>query len=120
VESTKYRTRSRIPVTPFASTGQALDDVRVVPNPFVYNAEGNYFPDVDRITFAGLPGPSKITIFTLTGDVVDEIEHNIQSGSAIWNTYSKFNQYLASGVYFYHVESLEGKGSTTGKFIVIR
>jgi hypothetical protein len=120
VESTKYLTRSRIAVTPYAAAGQTLDEVRVVPNPFVYDDQGNYFPDVDRITFAGLPGPSKITIFTLTGDIVDEINHTINSGSAIWNTSSKFNQYLASGVYFYHVESLEGKGSTTGKFIVIR
>lgn len=122
VESSHYLTRSRKPVTPYAASGETLADIRVVPNPFVYDPLGqrNYGKDKDRITFAGLPGPCKITIYTLTGDIVDELENRENSGSFVWDTKTRYNQYLASGIYIYHVQSTDGKGSATGKFIVIR
>ncbi len=123
VESSHYVVRPLIPATPFSEQGQTLDAVRVVPNPYVWNPQGadGYGPgEVDRITFAGLPGPCKITIFTLTGDIVDEIDHISKDGSYQWDNRTKYNQYISSGVYIYHVESTEGKGSKIGKFIVIR
>jgi hypothetical protein len=124
VESSKYWARtSRKSAVP--RTAQGVDDlsqVRVVPNPFVYDksAKGNYPGQKDKLLFAGLPGPCKITIYTVSGDIVDEIDHDSMEGTQEWFQISKFNQYISSGVYIYHVESKEGRGSTIGKFIIVR
>jgi hypothetical protein len=124
VESSKYWARtSRKSAVP--RTAQGVDDlsqVRVVPNPFVYDksAKGNYPGQKDKLLFAGLPGPCKITIYTVSGDIVDEIDHDSMEGTQEWFQISKFNQYISSGIYIYHVESKEGRGSTIGKFIIVR
>ncbi len=120
IESSHYTVRPLVSVTPFSEQGKSLDDVRVVPNPFVLGKGGFGEGAEDRIIFAGLPGPCKITIFTVTGDIVEEINHTVQDGSHQWNSRTKFNQIIKSGVYVYHVESTEGKGSKIGKFIVVR
>lgn len=123
-ESSHYWARSsRKSAVP--RTAQGMDnmkDVRVVPNPFVYDksGEGNYPGQKDKILFAGLPGPCKITIFTLSGDIVDEIDHDTNEGTEEWKQITKYNQYISSGTYIYHIESKEGNGSTIGKFIIIR
>ena len=123
-ESSQYWARtSRKSAVPRTAQGASdLSDVRVVPNPFVYDksAELNYPGQKDKIVFAGLPGPCKITIFTQSGDIVDEIDHDTIEGTHDWFQVTKYNQYIASGVYVYYVESKEGKGSTMGKFIIIR
>jgi hypothetical protein len=124
VESSKYWARtSRKSAVP--RTAQGVDDlsqVRVVPNPFVYDksAKGNYPGQKDKLLFAGLPGPCKITIYTVSGDIVDEIDHDSMEGTQEWFQISRYNQYISSGVYIYHVESKEGRGSTIGKFIIVR
>jgi len=124
LESSKYWTRtSRKSAVPETALGTSdLSQVRVVPNPFVYDkaAETNYTGEKDKILFTGLPGPCRITIYTLTGDEVDVIEHDSMEGAVEWRQISKYNQYIASGVYVYTVESKEGKGNTIGKFIIIR
>ncbi len=120
IESSHYTVRPLVSVTPFSEQGKSLEDVRVVPNPFVLGKGGFGEGAEDRIIFAGLPGPCKITIFTVTGDILEEINHTVQDGSHQWNSRTKFNQIITSGVYVYHVESTEGKGSKIGKFIVVR
>ena len=120
IESSHYTVRPLLAATPFSEQGKTIDNVRVVPNPFVWGKDGYGEGAENRITFAALPGPCKITIYTVTGDIVDEIDHKVQDGSYQWDGKSKYNQYLASGVYVYRVESTEGKGSKIGKFIVIR
>lgn len=110
-------------VTPASFQGTTLEDVRVVPNPFVFNPDGNYGAGAEsRIVFAGLPGPCKITIYTLTGDIIDEIDHDKLSGSYQWDSRTKYNQFITPGLYIYHVESKnpDNPGQKLGKFIVIR
>ena len=123
VESSFYWLRTmRKSVVPFAEQGESLDDVRVVPNPFVYDKSGktNYVGQKDKMMFAGLPGPCKITIYSESGDLIDEIDHPSQEGTHEWFGITRFNQFVASGIYVYHVESTEGKGSVMGKFVIIR
>ena len=123
-ESSKYWARtSRKSAVPRTALGaEDLKDVRVVPNPFVYDrsGQGNYTGQKDKILFAGLPGPCKITIFTQSGDIVDEIDHDSAEGTHDWFQVTQYNQFISSGIYVYHVESKEGKGSMMGKFIIIR
>ena len=123
IESSKYWLRSsRKSVVPFTAQGKTMADVRVVPNPFLYDmsAKTNYVGQKDKLVFAGLPGPCKIKIYTQSGDLVDEFDHTTLEGIHEWFNITKFNQYVASGVYVFYVESTEGKGSVFGKFIVIR
>ncbi len=121
VESSRYLLNSsRKAVLPYSIPEITLMDVRVVPNPFKFDREGNYTGEPNKIIFAGLPGPCRIKIITQSGDLVAEIEHTTDVGIHEWTQISKYNQYIASGIYIYYVESTEGKGSAIGKFVVIR
>jgi hypothetical protein len=120
---------------PGLAMGNSIDAVRVVPNPFVYDKDAikNYPGEKDKIMIAGLPpGRSEIRIYTLSGDLVREFVHDANTGGNDGIDYSNLkkgrtyltitgnNQYMASGVYVYHVKNLDGYGEKTGKFIVIR
>jgi hypothetical protein len=97
-----------------------MEDVRVVPNPFVWDKEGNYPGNPDKIIFAGLPGPCDIRIYTISGDLVQHLEHTDLSGIHEWNQISTYNQYIVSGIYVYHVRDRENGHEKFGKFIIIR
>lgn len=98
--------------------------VRVVPNPyFVRNVlEEGY--SARRILFTDLPSESTIRIFTVSGELVKTIHHkslNLLTGSggtAEWNLLSDYGLRIASGMYFFHVESK--LGNQIGKFAVIQ
>jgi Bacterial Ig-like domain len=74
------------------------------------------------ITFADLPSECKIRIFTLTGELVREIIHSdITSANQArerWDVKTTHGQAVASGVYFWRVES--ATDSKNGKLMVIR
>jgi hypothetical protein len=124
VESSHYwlrtnrRNRSVVPTT--ALGRNSMEDVRVVPNPFVWDKEGNYPGNPDKIIFAGLPGPCDIRIYTISGDLVQHLEHTDLSGIHEWNQISTYNQYIVSGIYVYHVRDRENGHEKFGKFIIIR
>jgi len=97
----------------------SVDRVRVVPNPYKGTAifESRY---EDRIAFFYLPPRCKISIFTLTGDLVDEIIHNdATSGAEYWELISRNNQKVVSGLYLYVVETPDEQ-KKIGKFLIIR
>lgn len=96
-----------------------VDQVRVVPNPYKGTAsfESRY---EDRIAFFYLPPRCKISIFTLTGDLVDEIYHqDATSGAEYWDLISRNNQKVVSGMYLYVVETPDDE-KKIGKFLIIR
>jgi len=117
------KTLSGAPVAVYPSklyeVGEAvpsLDNVKVVPNPYRGTAlwEAQY---EDRLKFAGLPPVAKITIFTLSGDMVIEIEHNNGTDYEFWDLVSRNNQSVVSGLYLYVVEAPDvdvvGESSST-------
>lgn len=117
------KTLSGAPVAVYPSrlyeVGEAvpsLDNVKVVPNPYRGTAlwEAQY---EDRLKFAGLPPVAKITIFTLSGDMVIEIEHNNGTDYEFWDLVSRNNQSAVSGLYLYVVEAPDvdvvGESSST-------
>ena len=59
------------------------------------------------------------TVVAESGVLVDVIEHNsdLFSGEANWNVRNRNNQVVASGVYFYHIES--GEARKVGRFTVV-
>jgi len=104
-----------------------LDDIRVVPNPYVAAASWeprNTFSSgrgPRELHFINLPQNCKIRIFNVNGVLIDTIEHNsvLDNGTAIWDMLSKDNLDISYGIYVYHIEA-PGVGEKTGTFAVIK
>lgn len=95
----------------------------VAPNPLVLTSsfggstrEGDI---KDKIGFYGLPKRAKIRVFSYSGQLVGEIDHNSDVYSHEWFQISRNSQRIASGVYFYVVEDLDRGDTATGKFVII-
>jgi hypothetical protein len=119
--------------TEVPSTAEAaenlLDQVKVVPNPYVSAAKWETIPpDIPaghgrgerRIDFIHLPRQCTIRIYTIYGDLVQTIEHedDLYDGTESWNLLSKDDMEVAFGIYIYHLESPIGE--KIGKFAIIK
>jgi hypothetical protein len=122
------------PATPEAT--ETLDDVKVVPNPYIGSVAWNnpipsdMSPWEHRLMFINLPADAKIRIYTLDGDFVKEIKSGEsarvgeaippgRSSAAEWDLITRNNQEAAPGVYMYVVDS-PSLGQKVGKFVIIR
>ncbi|UCC45630.1 MAG: hypothetical protein JSU65_06845 [Candidatus Zixiibacteriota bacterium] len=111
--------------------------VYVYPNP--YRADGRYRqagyeglgldertrPDdrVRRIHFANLPPKCEIRIFALDGDLVRELDHDVDPSDPLanhetWDLISRNAQLVVSGLYYWVVETPDGR-TQIGKIAVI-
>ena len=131
-----FWTLTSIPATLQRPQGQAIEDVRVVPNPYDIRSRSYQFGDesqYDRIAFYGLPGQCKLKIFTERGDLIYEKEHTDGSGDELWDSLTSSRQIVVSGIYILYVEvtddimndetgeKLFSKGeSVMRKFVIIR
>jgi len=106
---------------------QELNDIYVVPNPYVATNELEPRNPVSRsergdrrLYFANVPAEATIRIYSLAGELVDTINHysTLDDGKAFWDLRTKDNMNIAYGLYIYHVDSAEG--SFIGKFAVIK
>jgi hypothetical protein len=99
----------------------------VVPNPYL--AAASWEPRSTfrtgrgerRIYFTNLPQKCTIRIYTLSGYLVNTLEHesSIEVGQEAWNLLSKDGQDIAYGVYVFHVDA-PGIGEKVGKFAIIK
>ena len=97
-----------------------LDTIKVVPNPYIVRSRFNETSTSRKLRFTNLPQECRISIFTITGELVKVLDHNNQfDGNEWWDLRSANNQEIAPGLYIYHVESTNGK-EKIGKFAVIR
>jgi len=96
-----------------------LNKIRVVPDPYIVSNvwETNQFGK--KLMFNHLPNQCKITIFTMAGDRVSEVDHNNNLGYEFWNMRSYNDQFIAYGLYIYVVSTQDGQ-SKVGKFLVIK
>lgn len=109
--------------------------VIVYPNP--YRVDGGYRdigfegrvdfdrPDhrVRRVHFANLPPRCTIRIFTVDGDLVKTIEHNMSpddpnSSYDEWDLITRNTQMVVSGLYYWTVEA-DGRETQIGKLAII-
>ena len=101
-------------------TRQYLQEVTVVPNPYLVTAGWESDINHKAIHFTHLPDEGTIKIFTLTGELVYTILHqDIFSGQAEWNLRSMNRQEVAPGLYVFVVEAPNYK-KYVGKFAIIR
>lgn len=70
----------------------------------------------DHMTFSGLGSSAKVRIYTTSGIKVFETETT--AGSFDWRVVNSANEKLASGVYFYIIESPDAKKE--GKIVIIQ
>ncbi len=110
----------------------SLDQVSVVPNPYVAAATWEQKPYLQsgrgerKIYFINLPMQCEIRIYTMAGELVRKLEHNqpVYNGAEAWDLLNLDNLEVAFGVYIYHIietdEMTEGSPETIGKFAVIK
>jgi hypothetical protein len=105
---------TRFPVYPLRAPNALFPkQVYVVPNPFRQHSGLTGTGERYRMEFIGIPAVCRITIYTLMGDIVQEIRHDDGSGSESWGSIERLDYQLnkwtlgvAPGVYLYRVESL--------------
>ena len=139
LESSKNENRiSVIPGTPATSDAKGLP-VSVYPNPYRVKASWDGGGQRERLVwFRNLPEKSLIRIYTLSGDLVEEIDHEgnqynggdisrLPSGNTVlsggehpWDLITMFDEPIATGMYVYTVENLDNSHVQTGKLLVIK
>ena len=135
-----------------APSGNVNKPVGVVPNPYRANADyrtshggvswenrddgtSEFFPQTDRrLYFYNLPPACLIRIYTMAGDLVDIVPHNLSGDDASgwndakaepWDLNSRNHQQVVAGLYMFTVEEFDNDEKSTGgmevgKFVVIR
>lgn len=119
MESSIFANRTQ---TPFVATLQPatdLEEILVVPNPFIIGEGFSQPGEQDKIQFVNIPNPCTIRIYTVRGDLVKTIEVAEGDGAIVsWDQVTDFGQFVESGVYIFHVES--EFGTKIGKLAIVR
>ncbi len=97
-----------------------LSKIHTVPDPYYAASRYDPAPGVRRLLFVNLPARATIRIYSLSGLLVDIINHDDPSGGgqAEWDLRNRGRELVASGVYFYHVTTRDGRNHI-GKFTII-
>jgi len=101
-----------------------LDDIKVVPNPYIVRNTWERSKDYAQMQFINLPEKCTIRVYTLAGNHVRTIDHDEQAESGKpgwewWDLLTHNNQKIAAGIYIYHID-VPGVGEHVGKFAVVR
>ncbi|MFZ2324033.1 MAG: hypothetical protein WAV89_10085 [Ignavibacteriaceae bacterium] len=141
LESSALTASNRIlPGTP--STEDPDVEIGVYPNPYYGNAVWDGTSErLRKIYFYNLPAECEITIYTLVGDIVKKIQHNIESngsdlrwfqnyandgkqqfsgGEHAWDLITDYDQAVATGLYLFTVKNSKTGDIKTGKFLVVK
>jgi hypothetical protein len=98
-----------------------LSLVHTVPDPYYITNALEITPSAKVMKFVNLPSRAIIRIYSVSGVLVQTLTHNDQTGGSeqAWDLRSRSNQFVASGVYFYHVEGPDGQ-TKVGRFTVVQ
>ncbi|HZI73558.1 MAG TPA: T9SS type A sorting domain-containing protein, partial [Gemmatimonadales bacterium] len=96
-----------------------LSHVHTVPDPYYVTNQYEMATQSKVLKFVNLPADAIIRIYSASGVLVTLLEHHSASfgGAETWNVRSRNNQVVASGVYFYHIES--GGARKVGRFTLV-
>ncbi len=126
-KSDQFTFRTIAARTDSALVAQELEDIYVVPNPYVAtsvfeprNPIARSARGERRLYFANVPQQCTVRIYTLAGELVETLYHDssLDNGKLFWDMRTKDNMNLAYGLYIFHVDS--PVGSFIGKFAVIK
>ena len=144
LESSILGNSQRIVVGTPANDNESAE-IGVYPNPYygsaLWDGSGNKKELLRKIYFYNLPSNCQITIWTLSGDLVDQFDHiaseytgnDIQwfntfsdgtqkfaGGEHAWDMISKNDQAIASGMYFFTVKDNKSGNVKKGKFVIVK
>jgi|GEM_PF-1680189 len=102
------------------SVDDPLEDVRVVPNPYLVTHMAETGAG-RQLHFTNLPQRATIRIFTVSGRLIQtlNVDNSATDSRYIWDMRSNDNKDISYGVYIYHVDA-PGVGEKVGKFAVIK
>ena len=95
-----------------------LEEIKVVPNPYIVSSAFQEDVNGNRLKFTPLPSSCKITIYSITGEIVDVIIHS-SGGTAWWDLKNQKGQDIAPGLYIFRVET-DNELDFIGKFAIVR
>jgi hypothetical protein len=98
-------------------TSSVLDQIRVVPNPYIVRHEAQLSPGERRILFHYLPEHCVIRIYTVGLDLVKTITHD-GGGTDQWDLRTAKGDLVGSQLFVAHFETSDG-ASTIKKFAVV-
>ena len=103
-----------------ASTSETLANIHTVPDPYYVTSAFEATTTSKIIKFVNLPEMATIRIYTASGVLVRVLKHESGSfgGETTWDVRNRNNQFVASGVYFYHVTAENGE-TTVGRMTII-
>lgn len=113
-----------VPISIQVDAQSNLNSVYAVPNPFrtggsrLTTANYHNFPD-DKIRFVNVPVDCVIRIYTVSGDLVWEHNHDSPGGNIEWDSRNRGGEEVTSGVYIYKIED-PGGGHVYGRLVIIR
>jgi hypothetical protein len=106
-----------------------LDQIRVVPNPYVVTHAGELDTDnsqlvIRDIRFTHLPPNCTIDIYTIAGDHIRTLRHdNPTFGEVHWDMLTKETLDVSYGIYIYVVKAKDSKGKEikkVGKLAIVK
>lgn len=120
-------------------------EIGVYPNPYygsaVWDGSGNKKELLRKIYFFNLPSKCTISIWTLAGDLVDQLYHDaavynggdiewfntytngtqqFAGGEHAWDLVTKSDQAIASGLYLFTVEDNNSGEVKKGRFVIVK
>jgi len=115
-------------IIPARPTQASVDNVYVVPNPYIGSSRletvsrinpvtgDRYYPKT--IEFRNLPAQCTIDIYSLAGDHIRSLDHTDGTSFHTWDLQTRTLQEIAPGLYFYRVEA--NGDVKIDKFVVIK
>jgi hypothetical protein len=105
---------------PKTTTDSALASIHTVPDPYYVTNAFEQSTTAKVLRFVHLPSQCIIRIYSLSGVLVQVLPVNDPTGGAEaqWDLRNRNNQVVASGVYFYHVETPDGH-TKIGRFTLV-
>jgi len=102
------------------TTDSMLKRIHTVPDPFYLMSGYEVSPDTLQLKFVHLPAAAIVRIYSQSGILVQALTNNDPTGGGVltWDLKSRSGKQVASGVYFYHVETMDHK-RRVGRFTIV-
>jgi len=97
-----------------------LNDIKVVPNPYVAANVFESNPYERELHFTHLPRECTIRIYNIAGELISTLNHDNGTSEETWNLRTSANQEVSPGLYVYHVTSTIISGQKVDKFLIIK
>ncbi|MBI1967064.1 MAG: hypothetical protein HYS40_03655 [Gemmatimonadetes bacterium] len=106
--------------SPGVANASLLARVHTVPDPYYVTNALEFTQNTKVLKFVNLPMRAIIRIYSVSGVLVNVLTQDDPTGGGelTWNLRNRNNQFVASGVYFYHVETPDGQ-TKVGRFTIV-